>query len=210
MTLKKCYCKTFAVMIYVTLHRHNCFVIQNFYSLILLLAITSINPQLYRFQQGWQVNPNFIMKIRPPPNAIPFDLVRDFFRQKRNAGMFDVIPGLGGQEAYRLRRSTIVKAPTNLPFRQGSPHQFSFDCTFRAPPPGQAPPEPYDLMKITNAANDEVASLNVNPNTRTVNCVLPQGPNGPQHVTFQNPPVSTRCLHYFTKRSKTKTDSKCF
>lgn len=162
----------------------------HFYSLILLLAISRTNPQVYRFQQGWQVNPMYIMRVRPPQNSIPFDLVRDFFRQKRNAGIFDVIPGLGGQEAYRLRRSTVVKAPTSLPFRQGSPHQFSFDCTFRSPP--QHAPEPYDLMKITNALNDEVASVNVDPQTRTVNCMLPQGPNGPQQVTFNNPPVSTR------------------
>lgn len=128
------------------------------------------------------------MMIRPQPlqNTIPFDLVRDFFRAKRSAGIFDVIPGLLGQEAYRLRPDTIVKAPTNLPFRQGTPNQFSFDCTFRAP---QRQQEPYDLMKMTNALNNEVASINVDPIQRTVNCFLPGGPNGVQQLTFQNPPV---------------------
>lgn len=166
-------------------------------SVILLFVIPNANSQYYRLQSGWKVNPNYIMVIRPAQSSVPFDLVRDFFRAKRNAGIFDVIPGLQGQEAYRLRRSTVVKAPTSLPFRQGSPHQFSFDCTFRAPP--QQPREPYDLMKITNAVNDEVASINVDPMQRTVNCVLPQGQNGQQQVTFQNPPVSNRSSPFISE-----------
>lgn len=120
-------------------------------------------------------------------NSVPFDLVRDYFRPKRSLGLFDVIPGLGGQEAYRLKRSTVIRTPMSLPFQQGRPHQFSFECTFRAP---RQQREPYDLMKMTNAVDDEVANFNINPEDRSLTCDLPnKGPNGPQKVKFQDPPV---------------------
>lgn len=125
-------------------------------------------------------------------NQIPFDLVRDYFRPKRSLGIFDVIPGLQGQEAYRLKRSAPIKAPMSLPFQQGRPHQFSFECTFRTPRHHQ---EPYDLMKMTNAVDDEVANININPLDRSLTCDLPNsGPNGPQKVKFQDPPVG--CCNY--------------
>lgn len=126
-------------------------------------------------------------------NSIPFDMVRDFFRPKRSLGIFDVIPGLRGQEAYRLKRSSPIKAPMSLPFQQGKPHQFSFECTFRTP---RQQREPYDLMKMTNAVDDEVANININPLDRSLTCDLPNsGPNGPQKVKFQDPPVSL--THHF-------------
>lgn len=115
-------------------------------------------------------------------------MVRDYFRPKRSLGIFDVIPGLGGQEAYRLKRSSAIMAPMSLPFQQGRPHQFSFECTFRAP---RQPQEPYDLMKMTNSLDNEVANININPMDRSLTCDLPNmGPNGPQKVKFQDPPVS--------------------
>ena len=118
---------------------------------------------------------------------MPFDLVRDYFRPKRSLGFFDIIPGLQGQEAYRLKRSSPIMAPMSLPFQQGQPHQFSFECTMRQ---SRLTQEPYDLMKLTNSLDDEVANININPNDRSLTCDLPNGGPRPQKVKFQDPPVS--------------------
>lgn len=119
-------------------------------------------------------------------NSVPFDLVRDFLRPKRSLGLFDPIRGPRGLEAYRLKRSTVIKTPASLPFMQGRPHEFSFECTFRNQ---KQPREPYDLMKMTNAVDDEVASVNINPHDRSLTCNLPSQSQGPQKVKFENPPV---------------------
>lgn len=159
----------------------------------ILALVSQSGSQVYQLKPGWNLSPVFVQRrvIVVSPNAVPFDLVRDYFRPKRALGLFDVIPGLGGNEAYRLRRSTVIRTPASLPFTQGKPHQFSFECTFRSP--REQPDEPYDLMKMTNAVNDEVASVNVDPQDKSLTCNLPAN-SGPQKIKFDNPPVKTHAM----------------
>lgn len=138
-----------------------------------------------------------------------FDLIREF-RLDRSETHYEGItqvPGSNGiQRAYRLQRQSNLTLRSFEAFPQGIlcslirnislnfnmisylktkgiPHQFSFECAFRA---REQPVTPWYLFHVTNYYEESQLAVTMYPEQETLGLALPDANGRLQNVFFQH------------------------
>ncbi|KAG4079601.1 hypothetical protein HA402_001789 [Bradysia odoriphaga] len=115
-----------------------------------------------------------------------FDLIREFRLDKSESlyeGITEVAGSNGIQRAYRLERQSNLTLRSFEAFPRGIPHQFSFECAFRA---RQPPIAPWHLFHVTNYYEESQLAVTMYPEQETIGLALPDANGRLQNVFFQH------------------------
>lgn len=104
------------------------------------------------------------------------------------------------QTAYHLEQSTNLTMSAMKVFPQGTPFEFSFECTYRERNPQ---PDPWHLFHLTNSHEESQLSVTLNPGRQTLQLSLPDARGEQQTVEFRHSGVSCFSCSFFSSRFTT-------
>lgn len=85
-------------------------------------------------------------------------------------------------------------------FPQGTPFEFSFECTYRERNPQ---PDPWHLFHLTNSHEESQLSVTLNPGRQTLQLSLPDARGDQQTVEFRHSGVSCFPCSFYSNRFTT-------
>lgn len=93
----------------------------------------------------------------------------------------------GFQTAYRLEHTANLTMTAQEVFPQGTPFEFSFECTYRERQPQL---DPWHLFHLTNSHEESQLSVTLNPGKQTLQVSLPDARGDLQIAEFRHSGVS--------------------
>lgn len=124
-----------------------------------------------------------------------FDLIREF-RLDQSESLYEDITEVAGsngiQRAYRLEHQSNLTLRSIEAFPRGIPHQFSFECTYRA---RQPPMAPWYLFHVTNFYERSQLAVTMYPKEETLGLALPDANGGLQNVFFKHEKLFDKSWH---------------
>lgn len=123
------------------------------------------------------------------PDLNTFDIIREFELDQRETyyeGVTQVMGSSQLQTAYRLEKEANLTLRSVDAFPHGFPHQFSFECTFRA---RESPIVPWYLFHITDSYERSQLSVTIDPTQSSLQLALPDVDGNLQMATFQHTEV---------------------
>lgn len=115
-----------------------------------------------------------------------FDMIHEFrLDQSESDYVYEHISEVVGsssiQRAYHFEQETNLTISAHEAFPAGLPHQFSFECTFRA---DQPPESSWYLFHLTDSYEQSQLSVIMNPQRETLELSLPDANGELQRVEF--------------------------
>lgn len=115
-----------------------------------------------------------------------FDFIRQFQLDRSETyyeGVTRVVGSSHIQTAYRLERESNLTLRAIDAFPRGFPHQFSFECTFRA---REELVLPWYLFHVTDSFEQSQLSVTLDPRRELLHLELPDVDGNLQMVTFRH------------------------
>lgn len=123
-----------------------------------------------------------------------FDIIREFHLD-RYESLYESVTRVEGsktlQTAYHLEEKANLTMRSHEAFPRGVPHEFSFECSYRAK---QKQQEPWHLFLLTNSFEESQLSLTMNPDSETLSLSLPDVNGDLQMVEYRSASVKEICF----------------
>lgn len=123
-----------------------------------------------------------------------FDIIREFHLD-RSESRYESVTKVEGsnvlQTAYHLEKKANLTMRSYEAFPRGVPHEFSFECSYRAK---QEQQEPWHLFLLTNSFEESQLSLTMNPDSETLSLSLPDVNGDLQMVEYRSASVNSFLL----------------